>query len=183
MGHQEGIDILLGALKILVTEFGRTVIQLDLIGDGPERRHLEALCTTLELSKNVTFHGRVSDEELQRIVLEADVAVNPDRPSKMNDLSSMNKIVEYMALGRPIVQFACVEGEKTALEASRSVCGSTPNSLAKVLSDLLENEPERFNMSVFGIERFKNALAWEHQESELISAYSSTLSSNHEMNR
>ena len=182
MGHQEGIDILLGALKILVTEYGRTGIQLDLIGDGPERRHLEALSTKLELSKNVTFHGRVSDEELQRIALQADIAVNPDRPSKMNDLSSMNKIVEYMALGRPIIQFACVEGEKTALGASRSVRGSDPKSLAKALLNLLENELDRFNMSVFGLKRFRDDLAWEHQESKLISAYSAALSSNHEMN-
>lgn len=182
MGQQEGIDILLYALKILVTEYGRICIQLDLIGDGPERRHLEALSTKLELSKNLTFHGRVSDDELRSIVLEADVAVNPDRPSKMNDLSSMNKIVEYMALGRPIVQFACIEGEKTAMQASMSVRGSDPNSLAKVLSGLLENELQRYNMSVFGLNRFKDVLAWEHQRSKLISAYSSALSSKHEMN-
>jgi glycosyltransferase involved in cell wall biosynthesis len=176
MGSQEGIDILLHAVKILIAEYDRSGIRLDLIGDGPERRHLEALSAELELSKNVTFHGRVSDDELRRIALRADVAVNPDRPSKMNNLSSMNKIVEYMALGRPIVQFACREGEKTALDASMSVHESDPNSLAKELSDLLANKIQRYNMSVFGLRRFKEVLAWQHQESELLSAYCSALS-------
>ena len=176
MGHQEGIDILLQAVKLLITKFDRVGLQLDLIGDGPERRHLESLSSELGLAQNVTFHGRVSDGELQKIVLEADVAVNPDRPSKMNDLSSMNKIVEYMALGRPIVQFACVEGEKTALEASVNVRGSDPDSLAQELSDLLLNETQRHHMSSYGLKRFKEILAWDHQESILIAAYRSAAS-------
>ncbi len=176
MGHQEGIDILLHAVKLLITKFNRVGVQLDLIGDGPERRHLEALSTELELTQNVIFHGRVSDDELRKIVPAADIAVNPDRPSKMNDLSSMNKIVEYMALGRPIVQFACVEGEKTALEASMNVRGSDPESLAQELSDLLLNETLRNHMSQYGLQRFKEILAWEHQESILIAAYLSAVS-------
>ena len=171
MGHQEGIDILLDAVKLLITKFDRTGVQLDLIGDGPERRHLESLSSELGLTQNVTFHGRVSDGELQKIVLEADIAVNPDRPSKMNDLSSMNKIVEYMALGRPIVQFACVEGEKTALEASVNVRGSDPESLAEKLSELLSNESQRYTMSEYGLRRFSTTLAWEWQESALLAAY------------
>ena len=176
MGHQEGIDILLHAVKLLITKFDRTGVQLDLIGDGPERRHLESLSSELGLTQNVTFHGRVSDGELQKIVLEADIAVNPDRPSKMNDLSSMNKIVEYMALGRPIVQFACVEGEKTALQASVNVRGSDPDSLAQEISDLLLNETQRDHMSSYGLQRFKETLAWEHQESILVAAYLSAVS-------
>ena len=171
MGHQEGIDILLQAIKLLVTQFNRVELQVNLIGDGPERRHLETLTRELGLTQNVTFYGRVSDDELRKIVLEADIAVNPDRPSKMNDLSSMNKIVEYMALGRPIVQFACVEGEKTALEASVNVHGADSNSLAEELSGLLQDEAKRDHMSNYGLRRFREVLAWEHQESKLLAAY------------
>ena len=89
----------------------------------------------------------------------------------MNDLSSMNKIVEYMALGRPIVQFACVEGEKTALEASVNVHGADSNSLAEELSGLLQDEAKRDHMSNYGLRRFREVLAWEHQESKLLAAY------------
>ena len=175
MGHQEGIDILLHAVKLLMTKFDRTCLQLDLIGDGPERRHLESLSSELGLTQNVIFHGRVSDGELQKIVLEADIAVNPDRPSKMNDLSSMNKIVEYMALGRPIVQFACIEGEKTALEASVNVQGADSESLAQELLNLLSDETKRDHMSSYGLRRFKEVLAWEHQESTLLDSYQNAL--------
>ena len=174
MGHQEGIDILLHAMKLLVTQFDRAALQLNLIGDGPERRHLEALTLELGLTENVTFHGRVSDDELRKIVLEADIAVNPDRPSKMNDLSSMNKIVEYMALGRPIVQFASLEGERTALEASFNVSTPDSHSLAKAITELIPNFKLREHMSAFGLTRFKQDLAWEYQESHLLSSYKRT---------
>lgn len=176
MGHQEGIDILLNAIRLLISTHNLKDIQLDLIGDGPERRNLEDLSLALGLERNVTFHGRVSDADLRRIVLDADVAVNPDRPSKMNDLSSMNKIVEYMALGRPIVQFECVEGERTALEASIGVPGSDAHSLAKVLSQLLWNQKKRIEMSQFGLQRFQDSLAWEYQESNLLVSYQYALS-------
>jgi glycosyltransferase involved in cell wall biosynthesis len=171
MGHQEGIDILVKSINILVKKMNRTFIQLDLIGDGPERRYLENLATELGVNHHIKFHGRVSDDDLRTIVLDADIAVNPDRPSKMNDLSSMNKIVEYMALGRPIVQFACVEGERTALEAAISVRIASEDMLAESLSELLEDENARSYMSIYGLERFKSALSWEFQESQLISAY------------
>lgn len=177
MGHQEGIDTLIKSISVLVKKMNRTYIQLDLIGDGPERRHLEKLAIDLGVSNQIKFHGRVPDDDLRAIVLNADIAVNPDRPSKMNELSSMNKIVEYMALGRPIVQFASLEGERTALEAAISVQGANEEMLAISLSELLDNKNARSYMSIYGLDRFKSALSWEHQESQLILAYSMALGS------
>jgi glycosyltransferase involved in cell wall biosynthesis len=175
MGSQEGIDLLLSAVRILKEELGRNLITLSLIGDGPERPYLESMTAELALNTNVNFLGRVSDDILKKTVLDADIAVNPDRPSKMNDLSSMNKIVEYMALGLPIVQFSCLEGERTALDAGLSVKTNTARALAETLHDLLSDETARERMRVFGKSRFISDLAWELQEETLLAAYSHVL--------
>ena len=133
------------------------------------------MATELRLNSNVNFLGRVSDDILKETVLDADVAVNPDRPSKMNDLSSMNKIVEYMALGLPIVQFSCLEGERTALDAGLSVKTNSARALAETLHELLSDEMARERMRVFGNSRFISDLAWEHQEETLLAAYGHVL--------
>ena len=175
MGSQEGIDLLLTAVGILKDELGWASISLSLIGDGPERPYLQSMATELRLNSNVNFLGRVSDDILKETVLDADVAVNPDRPSKMNDLSSMNKIVEYMALGLPIVQFSCLEGERTALDAGLSVKTNSARALAETLHELLSDEMARERMRVFGNSRFISDLAWEHQEETLLAAYGHVL--------
>ena len=175
MGSQEGIDLLLTAVGILKDELGWASISLSLIGDGPERPYLQSMATELRLNSNVNFLGRVSDDILKETLLDADVAVNPDRPSKMNDLSSMNKIVEYMALGLPIVQFSCLEGERTALDAGLSVKTNSARALAETLHELLSDEKARERMRVFGNSRFISDLAWEHQEETLLAAYGHVL--------
>jgi glycosyltransferase involved in cell wall biosynthesis len=171
MGAQEGIDILLDAIKLLVTEQGHTQLQCDIIGGGPERDALMALSASLGLENYVTFHGRVSDEDMRSLIMNADIGVNPDRPSTMNSLSSMNKIVEYMALGVPMVQFDCVEGKRTALESSRYVTEPTATGLAQALHDLLGDADSREQMRTFGLQRFNDVLCWEAQYPNLVAAY------------
>lgn len=171
MGAQEGIDILLESTKLLVDEYGLGDLHLDLIGDGPELAYLKALASELQLGPNITFHGRVSDEKLREIIAQADIGVNPDRPSQMNNISSMNKIVEYMALGLPIVQFDCIEGKRTAGDASEYVMQTNPNAFAESIFKLLTDEQRRTKMKTFGHSRFLNSLAWETQTHSLSRAY------------
>ena len=171
MGHQEGIDLLLKAVALLKTDLDHPNVALDLVGSGPERQSLEALALELGLEQNVTFHGRLPDAEMRSILLQSDIAVNPDRPSKLNSLSSMNKIVEYMALGLPIVQFDGIEGRRTALDASIYVAEPTPAALASSMASLLGDEATRERMSDFGLRRFVKELCWEEQEPQLLEAY------------
>lgn len=171
MGAQEGIDLLLEAIRILVHDKGHTNYRCDIIGGGPEREAMKALSTSLGLSDFVTFHGRVPDEEMRSIIMNADVGVNPDRPSTMNSLSSMNKIVEYMALGVPMVQFDCVEGKRTALESSWYVTEPTSEALAEELRNLLNDSVSRERMRAFGFARFNEELCWEAQYPNLLAAY------------
>jgi glycosyltransferase involved in cell wall biosynthesis len=171
MGAQEGIDILLDAIKHLITEKGHTQLLCDIIGGGPERDALIELSRFLGLDNFVTFHGRVSDEDMRALIMNADIGVNPDRPSTMNSLSSMNKIVEYMALGVPMVQFDCVEGKRTALESSRYVTEPTAAGLAQAIHDLLGDAQSREQMRTFGLQRFNDVLCWEAQYPNLMFAY------------
>jgi glycosyltransferase involved in cell wall biosynthesis len=171
MGSQEGIDLLLEAVLILKTSMGMPDIRLDLAGSGPERPALESMAKDLALDENVKFWGRVSDAQLQDLMAEADLAVNPDRPSRLNSLSSMNKIVEYMAYGLPMVQFDCIEGKRTALEASSYVEEPTAAALAEAIEALLLDAEARQHMRTFGHTRFLEDLCWETQEPSLLSAY------------
>jgi len=170
MGSQEGIDLLLRAVKEIVSSSPDLKLRLDLVGDGPEKSNLILLAQDLGVSPNCVFHGRVSDHDLRRIVSSADIAINPDRPSKFNDISSMNKIVEYMALGVPIVQFATIEGGRTAGKSAVQVESQSFQSLAAAILELSKDSNARRTMQEFGLQRFR-LLSWESQVDSLIGLY------------
>jgi glycosyltransferase involved in cell wall biosynthesis len=125
-----------------------------------------------DLGDTVNFTGRVSDEQLLEILSTADVCVNPDRPCEMNDISTMIKIMEYMALGKPIVQFDLGEGRFSAQEAA--VYADTRNQVtdfaAKIIW-LLDNPDERRRMGEFGRRRVERELAWQYSVQNLLAAY------------
>ncbi len=118
MGKQEGIDLLLQSVDYLVHKKNRTDIRFCIMGGGPALDELRQMNEKMGLTDYVEFPGRVSDEYLADVLNTADVCVNPDLPSEMNDKSTMNKIMEYMAFGKPIVQFTLKEGQFSAQEAS-----------------------------------------------------------------
>jgi glycosyltransferase involved in cell wall biosynthesis len=176
MGKQEGIDGLLKAVHYIVHELHRGDIHFGLVGGGTELPAMQALAKQLNVYDYVTFTGRVPDGELLAMLNSADVCVNPDIANEMNDKSTMNKIMEYMALGKPIVQYDLIEGRVSAEDASLYAERNDPNDLARKLVALLDDEPTRKRMGQIGLERVKTTLAWEHEAPRLLAAYEALFS-------
>jgi glycosyltransferase involved in cell wall biosynthesis len=171
IGQQEGIEYLLEAARYLKEEKGRTDIFWGVVGGGP---HLEALRKKAEemgLSDVLEFTGRVSDQTLLDYLNTADVCVNPDEYNEMNDKSTMNKVLEYMALGKPIVQFDLTEGRYSAREASLYAERNNARDMADKILYLLENPDKRKEMAEFGRQRILNELSWDHTSRILLEAY------------
>ena len=101
VGQQEGLDLLVESVEYMVRELGREDVQFVVVGGGPELAAIRELAERLKLSDYITFTGRVDDATLMSALSTADVCVNPDRPNAMNDTSTMNKIMEYMAVAKP----------------------------------------------------------------------------------
>jgi glycosyltransferase involved in cell wall biosynthesis len=172
MGEQEGIDLLLQAVEFIVHKLGRDDIQFSLAGDGPVLGKLKAMSQSLGIATHVHFLGRVPDKELFELLSTADVCVNPDRVNAMNDISTMNKIMEYMAFGKPIVQFDVREGRVSAQSASLYAGKNDPEDFAHCILELLADETRRKEMGAFGYRRVREELSWETQIAPLLKAYS-----------
>jgi glycosyltransferase involved in cell wall biosynthesis len=171
MGRQEGVDYLLRAAWHMVYGLGRTDTHFGLVGGGTALEELKALARELRVADYVTFTGRVPDAELLAMLNSADVCVNPDVACEMNDKSTMNKIMEYMALGKPVVQFDLTEGRRTAGEASLYARPNDAVDLAAKLAELLEDPARRARMGALGRARVENELEWRHQAPRLLAAY------------
>ena len=168
IGDQEGIDLLLDAFKLLLSK--RDDVQLAIVGGGTSVEALKKLSVKMGLGEYVDFYGRVSDDLMVDILNTADVCVNPDKPSVMNNLSTMNKIMEYMALKKPIVQFDLKEGRYSAQQAS--LYAADVDDFAAKLDMLLNDEAVRKEMGEFGYNRVLNDLSWDHESEKLVSFYS-----------
>jgi glycosyltransferase involved in cell wall biosynthesis len=171
MGEQEGIDLLLEAVAHIVRGLGRQDVQFCLVGGGPSLPALKALCTQMGLDDYVTFTGRAPDALMFEALSTAEVCVNPDRVNPMNDFSTMNKIMEYMALEKPIVQFDVVEGRVSAQDASLYAAKNDPKDMAAKIVELLDDPDRRAAMGHFGRERVLKELSWQTQIPALIGAY------------
>ncbi len=175
MGVQEGLQYLLDAAEVVVRKLGRDDVTFALAGGGPEAARLRARVEEMGLSDHVRFLGRISDEELVRLLSTADVCVNPDEVNVLNDISTMNKIVEYMALGRPIVQFENKEGRNSAGSSSLYAAPNDATSLAEEICRLLDDAELRRTMGEAGRARYRDELAWSRQVPQLLGAYEQAL--------
>jgi len=167
IGEQEGIDLLLESMLVIVEK--RKDIQLAIVGGGSDLEILKAMSQEKGLSKYVDFYGRVSDQKLLDILNTADVCVNPDKPTEMNNLSTMNKIMEYMALKKPIVQYDLKEGRFSAQKASLYAKDSI--DFANHIMYLIDHPKIRNEMGQFGYSRVVNELSWEFESKKLIKFY------------
>lgn len=172
IGAQEGLDLLLQCARQIKDE--RSDIQFAIIGSGPFLEKAKAISSKLDVEDIVKFYGRVSNEKMLEILNTCDVCVNPDKPSKMNDISTMNKIMEYMALKKPIVQFDMKEGRVSAGESSLYAKDDVQDFKDKIIL-LLEDEDKRKEMGEIGYDRVVNKLSWEIQSENLVKAYKKLL--------
>jgi glycosyltransferase involved in cell wall biosynthesis len=173
MGRQEGIDLLLEAMVALNKLMGEGQVRLVLAGSGPEKGALAAMAKTMGFGDQVEFLGRISDEDLLALLSTADVCVNPDRVNEMNDKSTMNKIMEYMAVGKPIVQFEMTEGRFSAGEASLYAAPNDPEDFARRIQELLLDPERRLQMGELGRQRMETELDWKYSRENLLRAYAS----------
>lgn len=172
IGKQEGLDLLVGAVAHLVNHVGRTDVQFAIIGDGPDLAAVQALAQGKGVAGYMDFYGRVDDALFLDALNTSDVCVNSDRACAMNDKSTMNKILEYMALGKPIVQYEMTEGRRSAGAASLY---ARPDNVADfaLKIDMLLNDPEmRRDMGALGRERVLTRFSWAHSAPVLLRAYS-----------
>jgi glycosyltransferase involved in cell wall biosynthesis len=171
MGKQEGIDYLLSAARSIVVEHNRTDVHFGLVGGGTSLEEMKRLAAELGIAHYVTFTGRVPDDELLAMLNTADVCVNPDIANDMNDKSTMNKIMEYMALGKPIVQFDLTEGRYSAQDASLYARRNDARDFASKILELLDDPSRRAEMGAYGRRRVEEVLEWRHEVPRLLAAY------------
>ena len=171
MGPQDGVDLVLEVADHVVHRLGRRDISFTLIGSGDCFDELVEQSRRLRLTDYVTFTGRVSDEDVSAILSTADVGISPDPKNPLNDVSTMNKTMEYMAFALPVVAFDLRE---TRISACDAAVYATPNDVAEfaqLLVELIDDEPRRFTMGLAGRARIEHALAWKHQAPRYVEVY------------
>jgi glycosyltransferase involved in cell wall biosynthesis len=171
MGPQDGVDIVVRAANIIVHEMGREDIAFTLIGAGDCFDELVALRDELGLGGHVEFTGRAPDELVGRILSTADVGLSPDPLNPLNDLSTMNKSMEYMAFELPVVAFDLRETRVSVADAGSYVEPNDVHSYARAIVELLDDESRRQLLGKRGRARVQEDLAWSLQEKVYLDIY------------
>ncbi|MEU0207457.1 glycosyltransferase family 4 protein [Streptomyces canus] len=171
MGPQDGVDYALRALAKLRDEFGRTDWHAVFVGAGDAFDAMVELSRQLGLSEQVQFTGRIPDADLVRYLSTADVCLSPDPRNPLNDVSTMNKVLEYMAMGRPIVSFDLKEARVSAGDAAVYAPANDEAEFAKLITLLLDDPQKRAEMGEIGQERISGPLSWRNSQASLLAAY------------
>jgi glycosyltransferase involved in cell wall biosynthesis len=172
IGPNDGLDQLLLAIRHVVIACHREDVQFVIIGNGDLFRPIVRMSDRLGLADAVHFTGWINDDkQVSEYLATSDVCVEPAPKNSFNDLCTMNKVVEYMALGKPVVAFDLQEVQDTAREAAVYVPSNDPINFGEQILRLLELPEERRRMGAEGIRRFNEVLAWEHQLVSLLKAY------------
>ncbi|WOX14114.1 glycosyltransferase family 4 protein [Streptomyces sp. N50] len=171
MGPQDGVDYALRALAKLRDELGRTDWHAVFVGGGDAFDAMVELSRQLGLSDQVRFTGRIPDADLVRYLCTADVCLSPDPCNPLNDVSTMNKVLEYMAMGRPIVSFDLKEARVSAGDAAVYAPDDDEAQFAKLIALLLDDPDKRARMGKTGQERISGPLSWQNSQASLLAAY------------
>jgi glycosyltransferase involved in cell wall biosynthesis len=177
MGPQDGVDYALRALAKLRDDVGRTDWHAVFVGSGDAFDDMIALSAKLGLANQVEFTGRISDEDLVRYLSTADVCLSPDPLNPLNDVSTMNKVMEYMAMSKPIVSFELREARVSAGDAAVYAPANDETEFAALVSRLLDDPEERVRMGKLGQARVAGPLSWENSAKALLAAYEHALGS------
>ncbi|MFF5140182.1 glycosyltransferase family 4 protein [Streptomyces sp. NPDC013157] len=171
MGPQDGVDYALRALAKLRDELGRTDWHAVFVGSGDAFDAMVELSRRLGLGEQVQFTGRIPDADLVRYLSTADVCLSPDPRNPLNDVSTMNKVLEYMAMGRPIVSFDLKEARVSAGEAAVYAADDDETEFAALVEQLLDDPDRRARMGKIGQERVSGPLSWRNSQASLLAAY------------
>jgi glycosyltransferase involved in cell wall biosynthesis len=171
MGPQDGVDIVVRAADIVVNEMHREDIAFTLIGSGDCFDELVALRDQLGLAGHVEFTGRAPDELVGKVLSTADVGLSPDPKNPLNDVSTMNKSMEYMAFELPVVAFDLRETRVSVADAGVYVTPNDIREYAQAIVELVDDEQRCQLLGKRGRIRVEQELAWSHQEKAYLDVY------------
>ncbi|MDW4550088.1 glycosyltransferase family 4 protein [Defluviimonas sp. D31] len=171
IGQQEGMDLLVAAADHLIRKIGYADVHFLIVGFGPELPNVEADVARRGLGAHFTFTGPLYGEDLLRALNSCDIGVSPDPKNAMNDISTMNKVMEYMTLEKPVVQFDLKEGRASAGEASLYARANEPEDFASKIAALIDDPEARARMGRIGRARVMERLSWAHSAPRLLAAY------------
>jgi glycosyltransferase involved in cell wall biosynthesis len=170
MGPQDGVDIVLDVVHDFVLS-GRTDTFFNIMGAGDEYSRLRARATEFGIDDFIFMPGRVSDEDLFASMSTAIVGLSPDPPNPLNDVSTMNKTMEYMAFGLPVLAFDLKETRVSAGDSADYVQPATAQAYAAALAKLIDDPERRMNMASEGISRARDVLDWRTQRPAYLSVF------------
>ena len=172
IGQQDGVDYLIRSLEYIVKELGITDIHAVIMGSGSAVPSLKKLTAKLELEQYISFTGSIPYNDLPRYVSACDICIDPDPYNPYNDRSTMVKMMDYMAMAKPIVAFDLTEHRASAGQAALYSIRNDIHDFAKTIVDLIENPELQKTMGEIGRQRMIDKFAWHHQENQLLKAYS-----------
>lgn len=171
IGQQEGMDLLVAAIDHLVRQMGHERLKAVIVGFGPHLDEVKRDVANRGLERHVEFTGPLYGGDLLRVLNSIDIGVAPDPKNPMNDISTMNKVMEYMTLEKPVVQFDLTEGRASAGEASLYAAANDPQDFAAKLAELIADPERRARMGKLGRARVLDRLSWDHSVPHLLAAY------------
>jgi glycosyltransferase involved in cell wall biosynthesis len=175
MGTQDGVDYFLRSIRYLKAQKHRDDFQAVIMGGGVELENLKRYASDLQVDDVVTFTGRVTDEELIVGLSTADVCVSPDPASPLNDVSTMQKTLEYMAMGKPVVAFDLLETRVSAGDAALYAENNDERAFGDRIAELLDSVDLRRQLGQRGRARILDGLSWDHSKEHLWRAYERAL--------
>ena len=175
LNPQDGVDHLLRALRHLLYELKRSDFHCVIMGSGDSLQDLRDLAEKLQLNGCVDLAGFVSDEDLQANLAAADICVDPDPSSPLNDVSTWIKVMEYMAYAKPIIAFDLKETRFSAGEAAIYVQPNKEAEFAQAIVELMEQPELRKKMGAHGRRRIEQELQWNKVGRNLLAAYETLL--------
>ena len=171
IGQQEGMDLLVEAADHLINTLGKTDVHFAIVGFGPHLEIVQEDVKSHGLESYFTFTGALYGDDMLAVLNAIDIGVSPDPKNTMNDISTMNKVMEYMTLEKPTVQFDLTEGRVSAQGASLYAANNDPIDFGNMIAELIDDPDTRATMGKEGRARVLGHLSWAHSAPVLLAAY------------
>jgi glycosyltransferase involved in cell wall biosynthesis len=171
IGQQEGMDLLAAAADHLIRVLGKTDVHFIIIGFGSHLEEVKRDVAARGLAAHFTFTGGLYGDPMLAVLNSIDIGVSPDPKNPMNNISTMNKVMEYMTLEKPVVQFDLTEGRVSAGDAAVYARANDPLDFAQQIATLIDDPARRARMGKLGRSRVLDHLSWSHSAPVLLAAY------------